>query len=423
MSAPALGIDKDNTAARNRTNFVKALSYSDENITFPPGDYLIDNSGSYVIIHDFAGQLTMEPGARFVFTDNARRGLNFQGGSGAGFYGLSSKFQNLPPERISPEECIIFLNSTDTVVQGANIDGSAGAGLLFWECVRPSVSGATIRNTMADGLHFANCQDATAADVLTEDTGDDGLAFLNYADSADYAGGRATNITVRRSQGRGIYVGGQREVVVDGFAVEGSSVSGLHCDYDSFWVTRVPSNVRFANGTVTNGGRTDGQSGNRFGIYYEDVGSVAFDNIVVVSPAARGVSGRASNGAVTLSNVEVKDAPEEGFALTAKTLYLNGLIARGTGKAGFYVGSSGLVSYGTLQAINTSKTNALRRAFSFENNAWVEGTELYVIDDQSTPTGYKVTTFGNLSGRLGRIHDHVANDDVQVENHSGLTIL
>jgi hypothetical protein len=68
-SAYMLGIKPGSPAKKNRENLLKALSNSVRSITFPPGDYFVDNSGpSYVVIHDFGGQLKMEPRARFVST-------------------------------------------------------------------------------------------------------------------------------------------------------------------------------------------------------------------------------------------------------------------------------------------------------------------------------------------------------------------
>jgi hypothetical protein len=93
----------------------------------------------------------------------------------------------------------------------------------------------------------------------------------------------------------------------------------------------------------------------------------------------------APEGTVRLSSIEVQDAPESGFDLEAETLYLEHLTARRTSRTGIRAASSGLVSYGTLKAVSASKTDALRRAFSFENNARVEGRELHVVDDQSPP--------------------------------------
>jgi hypothetical protein len=420
IPAGRLGIRLANAGRQNRANLAKALAHSDTHVVFRAGDYLVDNSGLPLVIEGFEGKLTMEPGACLIFTDNTTRGMTFEGGVGARLSGLRTAFSKLPPARVNAQECVTFRGTTDTTVKGVEISGSAAAGLLFRDCVRPRVEGVEIRGTMADGLHFANCQDPEATNVLTEDTGDDGLAFVNYADGPGYSGGRATGVTVKYSQTRGIAVVGQSGVTVERFAVEGTSGSGLYCAYESSYNTRMPSNVRFADGTVHNAGRLDGANPNKYGIAYSNVASVDFESIEVTTPATRGVSGVAPEGTVRLSGIEVQDAPGSGFDLGAEMLYLEHLTARRTGRTGIRAASSGLVSYGTLKAVDASKTDTLRRAFSFENNARVEGGELYVVDDQSPPTGYEVISLGNRAGRLGKIYDRVANGSVEITNSPGL---
>ncbi|MBA2693695.1 MAG: twin-arginine translocation signal domain-containing protein, partial [Rubrobacter sp.] len=217
--ASELGISPDNDGVTNRENLVKALSYDNRNVVFLPGDYVIDNSKAeserglndnfHIAIDWFEGELAMESGARFVFTDNTRRGFVFHAGNGAKFKGLSSVFQTPPERRVIPEECFAFHYLDNILVEDAYIDGSTSVGLLFYGCVEPKVYGARILNTMADGLHFADCQDSRAENIYTENTGDDGLAFINYAepakpDGSAYSGGYATNITVKDSKARGI---------------------------------------------------------------------------------------------------------------------------------------------------------------------------------------------------------------------------
>lgn len=419
-SALNLGISESNTAVQNRKNLVEALTNSERSVVFPPGDYRVDNSPPYAVISNFEGELLMEPGARFVFTDNASRGLTFEGGNGAKFYGLSSIFEVLPPERITPEECIQFWKTYDTVVENVSIDGSVAAGLLFGECTRPSVTGATITRTMADGLHFANCQDAHADRIYTDDTGDDGLAFLNYRAGPDYSGGKATNITAKRSRARGIAVVGQRDIIIDGFTVDTTRANGLHCAYETSWDTRVPGNVIFQNGSTHRGGEVGGTPGTNYGINISFVTSVEFANVKVVSPGARGVSSLAPDGTVRLHGIEVQDARESGFNLQAGTYYLDELTAVSSKGTGFYIADGRTVEYGRLHSVNSSTEDHLRRAFGFENNTRVVGGELIVADDQRRPTGFKVNAFGRQDGDLGVIRDRVANAEVRVNNPSGL---
>jgi hypothetical protein len=424
VSAPDVGISKYNTPAQNRQNLIKALSHSSRNFFFPPGDYLVDNSGPYVVIEGFRGKLSFDPRARLVFTDTTRRGLVFDGGTGAEFYGLRTTFKTLPLSQVRHQECILFESSTDTLVRDANIRGSAAAGLVFTVCTRPRVAHAVVTETMADGLYFANCQDARASDVLTENTGDDGVAFVNYASGPDMSGGLATDVTVRKSRARGITVIGQRDVTIERFKVDRTAASGILSAYDEYFLSRTPSNVRFVDGTVKNAGRQPGLSekdpSNRAGVEFGRVGSVEFEDIRVTSPATDGVHGWAPDGIVRLYNIRVEDAPGKGFDLDNAAYYLEDLSAQGVNRAGIVVTNSRLVKYGKLRSINVSKEDALRRAFWFKNNTWLQGKELHVVDNQTTPTGYIVGTYGAQSGTLGVVYDQVTNGKVQMHNTSNL---
>jgi hypothetical protein len=426
VSAPEVGISKDNTPAQNRQNLINTLSHSSKNIFFPPGDYLVNNSGPYVVIEGFGGKLTFDSGARLVFTDTTRRGLVFDGGTGAEFYGLRTTFKTLPLSRVNNQECILFESSTNTLIRDANIRGSAAAGLLFNRCTTPRVAHAVIMETMADGLHFANCQDARASYVLTENTGDDGVAFLNYASGPDMSGGLATDVTVRNSRARGITVIGQRDVTIERFKVDQTAASGILCAYDEYFLSRTPSNVRFVGGTVKDAGRQPGLSekdpSNRAGVEFGRVRSVEFEDIRVTSPATDGVHGWAPDGTVHLYNIRVANAPGKGFDLADSAYYLEDLSAQGVNRAGIVVTSSRLVKYGELRSINVSKEDVLRRAFWFENNARLEGRELHVVDNQATPSGYIVGTYGAQSGTLGVVYDQIFNGQVQVDNASHLAL-
>jgi hypothetical protein len=369
VSAPEVSISKDNTPAQNRQNLIKALSRSSEGIAFPPGDYLVDNSGPDVVIEGFRGKLTFDPSARLVFTDTTRRGLVFNGGTGAEFYGLRTTFKTLPLSRVSYQECILFEDTTDTLVRDANIRGSAAAGLVFTQCTRPRVADAVITDTVADGLYFANCQDARASNVLTENTGDDGVSFVNYAGYPDMSGGLATDVTVRKSRARGITVIGQKDVTIERFEVNRTAASGILSAYEE--TSRTPSNVHFVDGTVKNAGRQPGLSekdpSNRAGVEFSGVGSVEFRDIRVISPATDGVLGWAPDGIVRLYNIRVEDAPGKGFDLANAAYFLEDLSAQGTDRAGIVVASSRLVKYGKLQSTNVSQKDALRLAFWFNS--------------------------------------------------------
>lgn len=421
ISARSLGIREENSPSKNRQNLVKALTDSKKEVIFPPGDYRLDNSGSYIIIRNFGGRIIMRTGARFVFMDNTRRGLMFERGAGARFYGLRSIFASQPKRRVSAQECILFIQTSDTVVKNAYVNGSAAAGILFGRCIRPTVIGTRVRSTMADGLHFANCKDARAHNVSTVDTGDDGLAFLSYASSTNYTGGRATNITVKRSNSRGIAVIGQSNVTIYGFKVVNTKANGLYCAHEPHsYNTRVPENVLFRNGTVYRGGRVNGTPGTNYGINISGARSARFVDVDVIRPGARGVSSRVPGGVVRLNRVRVSGAREAGFNLQGGVHYLHRLVTRNSGGTGIYISDCRKVGYGSLWSINSSREGSLDRACSFERNGRVRGSAIVVIDSRKKVNGNRINASGRQSGRMGRLYDKVSHGKVRVANHSGL---
>lgn len=439
-SAPDVSVSPSNPGSINRQKLVEALSNSNRNINFPAGDYRLDNSSNGVTIAGYSGQMTMEEGARFIFEDKTQRGLVFNDGTGARFSGIRSTFSDgLPSTRGTSAACWLFQNTTGTYVEDADVDGSAGAGLLFWRCNSPRVNRARVRNTMADGLHFANCQDGRVSALVTYNTGDDGLAFVNYASGPENTGGYATNIVVERSRARGIAVVGQSDVAIDGFKIDATAVSGLYVAQENSFNTRVPHNVSVSNGQVSNAGRIEGYPGSRHGISYENVGSVSFMNINVVAPGARGVYGVARSfvrdlpsgstvqeqaGTVTLHNVGVFKTPDAGFDLQGGTLYLYDLSSKETGRTGFYIADTKFVKYGKLVANEASmrSDDTLARGFSFEQNARIAGTELWVVDGKTTPTCFVVNTYGRQSGDLGKLIDRVAARKIKLVNDSRLAL-
>jgi hypothetical protein len=200
--------------------------------------------------------------------------------------------------------------------------------------------------------------------------------------------------------------------------------------------------VTFKNGEVYNAGRiTEYYPENpKNGIYFTGVESVEFNNIKVVSPQQRVVDGEQAgassdlvpSGAVTLRNIEVQNAGASGFnivggnhasGLARGTFHLDNLTVDGSEQAGMYVALSESVNYGKLTSINASKAESFQRAFSFERNVRVEGTELHVVDDQATPTGYKINAsdpFGAQSGTMGSIYERVSNGELVIQNSSSL---
>jgi hypothetical protein len=434
VSAPDLGIAAGNDPAANRANLIKALSRSAVSVTFPPGDYLLDNSGAGVIIDSFAGALTMQKDARFVFTDPTSPGLVFHRGTGAVVSGLTTAFQTKPAKRQAAQECVKFDGAVDAWVLNVNIDGSAAAGLLFWRCVRPTVQGAYIRDTMADGLNFSNCQDGRADNVTTDNTGDDGLAFDNYASGPANTGGVATNISVTRSKSRGVAVMGQSGVTIQDVTVNNTVGHGVHVGYSAKWNTRVPTGVIVKGAQITGGGAgTDGKGGVNCGVRVETAGVVALTTVAVDKPGAHGVFVTSSAAdktvsgetipvaTVTITGVSVTSSPATGINLQAGAHTVNSATVHGVDGIGLFASDCKRLTYGVLTLRNTARRHKTHRAVSLENNAKVAGTKLWIYDDHRPATGYVVGAYGPQHGRLGVIVDRVTARHILVDNPSGLS--
>jgi hypothetical protein len=310
-SALSLGIRQTNTATTNRVNLIKALAYSNRHVVFPAGDYRIDNSGTPPIIRNFGGVVDFEPSARFVFTNNRTKGLVFEGGTWARFYGLSTTFSALPPARVNARECLHFIQTTDTLIQDAVVNGSAAAGILFGRSIRPTVRNATISNSRADGLHFANCGEVRVSVLRTNRTGDDGLAFLDYGGTSLH-GGYATDIEVRDSGARGISVVGQRDVEISDFLVDGTRGAGLYVARELSYDTATPVNIHYRDGEVVRAGTVlkDGSPGaNRHSIFYNGATDrIAFSRITSRCPYALHVATGGQPSKATLTDITTSSA-------------------------------------------------------------------------------------------------------------------
>lgn len=430
-TAPTLVSDLSpgNPPLENRKAFIESLSGTDGHVVLEAGDYLFDNSypgseDSGITVRDFRGRLTMLPAARLVFTDPTKRGLRFRGGTGAVIEGWNSAFQTAPTIRHNARELLAFTETEDTLVLNCRIEGSAAAGLLFEQCLRPQVIGLSVRDTMADGLHFANCQDVRATGVVTRDTGDDGVAFVNYGGRPDYRGGAASDIRVHRAAARGISVIGQSEVSVDNFSVEDTAASGLIVAREEAYDTRVPSNVRLSNGTVKNAGalsesREPGDGTPRDGLFLGGVGeNVAINDVSLLRSRERGVQALYGDNSprVRLNNVYVKEAGSEGVRLRDQAqVSLDEVCVEGSAGVGFEFLDNDRVDYGRLLATDTCRANTSNRAFNFERNRLIHGELLQIqASDQSSEylgTGVNASGTHEASGEpqrgvYGRI-DHL----------------
>ncbi len=417
VPAPDLGISPDNSAATNRANLVAALAGSAPCVLFPPGDYQVDNQGKTgVVVGGFGGQLVMQPGARLVFTDNTTTGLLFEGGTGARLDGLSTTFATAPTARQDARECVWFHETTDTCLTRVRIDGSAAAGLLFAQCVRPRVVDALITNTMADGLHFANCRDGRADHVTTVNTADDGVAFVNYADRPDATGGLATNLSVTQSRSRGVAVVGQSGVTIRDVTVDGTAGHGLYCGYEEGWNTRVPTDVRFERARVSTAG-----SAASCGVRVNLAGTVTVTAVTVDGPGVHGVF--VTDSQVQLIELAVRNAPGSGYNLQRSTCLLDRVSAQNTNGIGLFASGCDRLSYGTLTLRDTALTHTTHRVLDVEGGGYVVGGTLWISGTQQPANGYVVGAYGkDQHGSLGTIVAALSGRDIVLDNPYGLAV-
>lgn len=409
----------DTTAAFNQAF---AANPSGE-IVIPAGTYALDNSQGPIQVNRFSGVVTVAGSATLVFQDPTQGGLYFNGGTGARIYGLTATYQTPPATRSESAMALQFSQTTDTSLNEVNITSSPGAGILFYESVRPKVRNAVIQNTLADGLHFANCQNPQAINISTNNTGDDGLAFVNYAASANYTGGSASNVTITNSASRGISVVGQSNVIVSNFTVNTTASSGILCAYDASYQTRIPANVSFSAGLIQNAGGAPNPVGNNYGIEYNGVGSCSFSNIQVMQSAGRGVAGMAPNGSISVTGVQVQqNSSGEAFSFNQTAqVSLSASEADNAAAYGFYFANCGNVTVNGITASNVSLLSGLHRAIWFESNQSVVASGLTVIDSQSSPTGYVVGTYDggvSQSGLVNGVTAVLANGTLRIQNNS-----
>jgi hypothetical protein len=431
VSATSLGIDPTNSAAANRAAF-NALDNNTNFIYFKPGNYAFDNSAGWTTIDNFSGTMYFVGEARIVLQDPSHAGINFAGGTGATLFGLNIAYNGTNPATLyGVEHSIQITSATDTYVENYSTAGSPGFGILFLECIRPTINNAYIHHTAADGLHFSNCVEPQAVNILCEDTADDAIAFLNNTSQADNSGGKATNCVTKRSGSRGITVVGQRGVHVSNFYVEDTNGAGIEVVHDEVTDTRTPTDTIFSSGTIVRGGAYVGSTRSRSGVqmgisvrYHTDPAPSAnfratFDNIDVIDASLEGIYSRTNAGVLSFNNIRVRGAGEFGMLHCGARVQTNNLVVEETQLAGVAIVNCLMWEFSNVRVRNASKGDPNGRAVLVENGysdvegvtapttALVHGQGLMVLDNQGAPSGYQVTCAANsgfaIDGEMGII--------------------
>lgn len=441
VSAHTLGIRPDHDPRTNRDNLVKALTNSAVWVSFPPGDYRIDNrpeangGARNVTVENFTGTLEMANGgtdeppvARLIFIDPLRGGLYLhyrRYSPGARLIGVHATYATAPTVR-DDQGCLTFDGATGPTVQRLTLRGSPAGGLVFWGCRTPSVDDVVVSGTMADGVHFANCQDAYGNRIRCRDTGDDGISFVGYDGMDANTGGLLTNSSATSARARGISVIGHSGVTIDHCGVNRSAGPGMLVGADKYG-SRPPRDVTIRNCFVYDGGVL-GTGTSRSGIVFDNCDELRLHHIDVRNPYDRGLSG-STTGTVRISQVSVTDAGGIGADLARGAFHVTdvdgvpGLAVTGAGQVGLALMGTRLLRYDTMTATDTARASSLHRAFNFTDNPDIRGGTLRVADAKNPATGYIVGAYGGRnSGHLGTI-DHSAPyppaGAPRVQNQSG----
>jgi hypothetical protein len=383
------------------TSAVLTALRSNQNIHFPAGIYLINNSGGPALISNFSSSIVFDPGAFISFSAPNQLGIQFTGGSHARLIQVAIVYKSASTNRM-PGSVLSFTNTTDTYLYGVSIDGSPGGGISFQSCIRPVTLNINISNTIADGLVFANSQDAVIDGVTTNNTGDDGLGIHNFLGAPQQSNGQATNISVSNSKARGISCSGCMDLDISHFSVNNTSAPGVQIDLDPTSLSYTPTNVVLRNGTVTNAGQLTPLAGNQYGIELNDSGFVRIADVIINNSGSRGVSVSAPTGTTVIDNVVVSNSGSGGAGIDLQGQNITVLDSSATYTSGscFAVTHSVTVTLNNITGTNCNQSGPLNRAIDLELISQLVGGNIQIVDNQPVATGYGYFDWNVTAGFL-----------------------
>ena len=374
---------------------------------FPPGNYILDNSGGIIIINAFHGSLYFGAQAKLVFTANTKAGIKFLGSVGAYFENISTDYQPAPTVHTSSAHALVWDLCTDIKINGATSKNSPAFGMTINNCNRTQAINLFARDCWRDGVNFSNCTDPVAANITVLNSRDDGLSIENAGDNPAQRGGVFSNIYIRNAvSGHGIALLGQHDVSISNFVINGTSAGGILVGGTVTYGFPPTENAMISNGLIRDAGTVAPVNGNQRGIEIASPISCMISNVEIVGSGKDGVQGHpATTGSVTLHNVRVRsNLTGTGFTIGGPgRTELHNCLAELTPSYGFFLYDHDVLLATDLSAVNTAQTDALHRAVWFATNADVLVRDVKVIDNQATPTGYIVGGNNNTRGSVSDI--------------------
>lgn len=386
-------------------------------IQFQAGIYLLDNASGAdgLQVNGFVGSILASVGATFLCTtSDTSAGACFHLIATTGDVdGVDIRYFNqtagLPLARASATNYAYLIdNSNNLKVNQVTVEASTGAGLWINNSTNVFVYGALVTNTTSNGVECVN-SGCKFFGVHTEVTLGAGIVAAN-TNAGSNCGVYASNVSVHNAGVYGIADQGACDVYVDGFTINNTQSSGVAIIIDPN-TSRRSVVSKFSHGKIISAGRYTNAlaplTGNQFGIEISASDQVGLDDIDVNNPLLDGmVVGTGTANSVTYfkaENVTVLTSPGACFTMSNVTHSdLSNIRLDSCQGYGFFQNA-----LNDSQQTNVTIRNASLGGTTFNRTWWSQSSlgliavsNLNIVDDQVTPTGFvvgEVSSGANLS--------------------------
>jgi hypothetical protein len=266
--------------------------------------------------------------------------------------------------------------------------------------------------------------EAELTNLTTNNTKDNGLAFYDYANLPDGTGGTVSNVHIIQSYAHGIAVAGTSNVTISRFTIDGTRGSAVFIGQDPTYNTRVADHVTVEHGTIVNAGTLLPTPTNTYGIEYNQPISVVFSDIQILNNVGRAVSGSGMSSRVYMRNIRTENNTNTDSFVFFQTGFvdISDCTAENSPGGGFIFNQVSRVIARRLKTINASRQNSLGRAIWFQDGKWLSASDLMILDNQSTPTGYIVGASNSngytQNGSIHSITSAISGGKLTIQNYA-----
>ncbi len=279
------------------------------------------------------------------------------------------------------------------------------------------LDGMLVMNSSGNGLQWDNVSNAVISNLLIINTADEGVFIARTPGTNPEMGGVTICNAVLRNTGDGLSLDSSQATVVSNVYVEASQGEALVIRGAA--APRDAKRIQISNIMARNC--------NTLGpfIFYEGTtgtfrfvsdGDVTLSNFQIRDSQGGGGVAFSSLSAplnnIKLSNGVIDNVPLMGIlGFTSNQVLLDNITIRDTGDMGCLLTGNNFVKVTNLIAERTAKTldgngYGPNNAFTFWSNTNFIADNLTILDNQTTATGYTITT--NAEGASGRISNVTA---------------